>query len=81
MWGEYIASAGSLTSIVQHTAIWTPDELTWFVGDFDKEAQIRNVLYSVVPGFLWAHDEMLDMVWRRFRVMTGFLKPYSSEPI
>lgn len=81
VWGEYIASAGRLTSIVQHTTIWTPDELAWFTGDFDEEAQIRNVLYSVVPGFLWAHDEMLDMAKRRFRVMTSFLKPYSSEPI
>lgn len=81
VWGEYIASAGSLTSIVEHTAIWASDELAWFAGDFDEEAQIRNVLYSVVPGFLWKHDEMLDRAKRRFRVMTSLLKSYTNESI
>jgi hypothetical protein len=79
VWGEHIASAGHLTSIVKHTRIWSRDELEWFAGDFDEELQIRNVLYTVVPGFLWQHDEMLKMAKDRFHVFASLLKSRSAE--
>jgi hypothetical protein len=78
VWGEYIASAGHLSSIVKHTRIWSEDELEWFAGDFDEDSQIKNVLYTVVPDFLWQHDEMLKMVKDRFRVFASSLKRYSA---
>jgi hypothetical protein len=81
VWGEYIASAGRLSSIVKHTRIWSEDELEWFSGDFDEESQIKNVLYTVVPGFLWQHDEMLKMAKHKFGVYASFLKQRSAEPL
>jgi hypothetical protein len=79
VWGEYIASAGQLSSIVKHTRIWSEDELELFAGGFDEETQIKNVFYNVVPGFLWQHDEMLAMAKDRFRIFTSFLKRRSTE--
>jgi hypothetical protein len=81
VWGEYIASAGHLSSIVQHTRIWSEDELAWFAGGFDEEEQIKNVLYTVVPDFLWQHSEMLKMAKDRFGVFASFLKQRSAEPL
>lgn len=79
VWGEYIASSGHLASIAKHSRLWSEDELMWFAADFDDEAQIQNVVITVVPGFLWKHDEMLAMAKKKFGLNRSFLRPIHDD--
>jgi hypothetical protein len=81
VWGEYLASAGRIATIAQQSRIWSEDELDWFTGDPDETGQIRAALCTVVPGFLWRHDAMLQMAKSRFGVVAGSLKPYIHDGI
>jgi hypothetical protein len=80
-WGEYLASAGRISSIAQHSPIWSEDELEWFAGEPDEVGQVRAAVRTVVPGFLWRHDAMLQMARSRFGVAAGSLKPHIHEAI
>jgi len=81
VWGEYLASAGRIASIAQHSRIWSEDELEWFAGEPDEVGQIRAALSTIVPGFLWRHDAMLQMARSRFGVVAGSLKPHIHDAI
>jgi hypothetical protein len=81
LWGEYLASAGSISSIAQQSRIWSEDELEWFGADPDHGSQISATLCAVVPGFLWRHDAMLQMAKSRFGVVANALKPFVHESI
>jgi hypothetical protein len=81
LWGEYLASAGRISAIAQQSRIWSEDELDWFAGGPDEAGQIRATLFTVVPGFLWQHDAMLQMARSRFGVVAGSLKPHIHEGI
>jgi hypothetical protein len=81
VWGEYLASAGRISSLAQHSPIWSEDELEWFAGEPDEVGQARAALRTVVPGFLWRHDAMLQMARSRFGVVAGALKPHIHEAI
>lgn len=74
IWRSYIESARYLDVLLSHTLIWSKDETVWFGGCIDEESHIRNVLYTVVPDFLWEHDEMLSMVKQQFGVGRWLLR-------
>jgi len=77
IWGSYIESARHLAVLIEHTKIWSEDEIEWFTGESSGDGQIRNVLYTVVPDFLWHHDEMLKMAKQKFGVSSFSLRPRS----
>jgi hypothetical protein len=81
LWGEYLASAGWISSIAQQSRIWSEEELDWFAGDADDDGRISAALCTVVPGFLWRHEAMLQMAKSRFGVVAGALRPYVHESI
>jgi hypothetical protein len=76
IWNEYIDSASQLPSVLAHTRIWTSEELEWFSPHFDERLHIENVLYTIVPKFLWEHGEMLDMAKQKYGVWPSSLKRY-----
>ena len=80
VWGEYVASAGRISSILQQCRIWSEDELDWFAAASDEE-QIRMALCAIVPGFLWRHDAMLQMARSRFGVLASALRPHCHEVV
>jgi hypothetical protein len=74
IWRIYIASATYLPAVLESTGLWSSEELEWFRGCDDESSHIRNVLYTVVPSFLWQHGEMLDMAKQAFGVRRSMLR-------
>jgi hypothetical protein len=74
IWRSYIESARHLQVLLAHTVIWSKDEIDWFGDCTGEESHIRNVVYTVVPKFLWEHDEMVSMVKQQFGISTWLLK-------
>jgi len=68
IWRSYIDSARHLQPLLSHTEIWSKDETDWFDICIDEKSSIATVIYTVVPKFLWEHDEMLSMVKQQFGV-------------
>ena len=75
IWRSYIESAHHLAALIEHTKIWSKDEIELFAGESSGDGQIRNVLLTVVPDFLWQHDEMLKMAKQKFGVSPFWLRP------
>ncbi len=74
IWQRYIESAKYLPRVVKHNRLWSDDEKEWFGGCTDENSYVRTVLYTVVPKFLWEHDEMLNMAKQRFDVWPSLLR-------
>ena len=74
IWCSYIESAKYLPALLSNTPLWSKDETEWFAGCTDEENHIRNVVYTVVPQFLWEHGEMLSMAKECFDIGSSLLR-------